>query len=411
MKLKRFIPVFLTLIYVAGCASAPPPTGHPSSMTWYQPGVSAGQTERDLAACQYYAMVNAGGYSVQGDTLGQTMVLGMVAQSAQQSRENQLIQSRMTSLGYSLVKTNSPLLNSVPIADTRPGPFENANAKIRARAEGGDADAQYQLGTLYYTGDFGFTKDFTEAIKWYQKAADQNYPNMQLPLASAYAMRGALEQKERDLDRALADFNKAIEVKPDFTEMYMIRGFVKQYKGDSDGAMADYCKAIELNPKFAGAYCGKSLANYDSRNFTDALADIRKACELGLDADIVDYCHLYIWLIQARLGEKDNANKELQTYWNGRKAGTPDDWPSNVAGFLTGQLTEARFFKAAENTDNQTDQKQHCEAYFYAGSKRLIEGDKTTASEYFKKCLATGCNNIDEYHSAAAELTGLKTSE
>jgi lipoprotein NlpI len=411
MKLKRFIPVFLTLIYVAGCASAPPPTGHPSNMAWYQPGVSAEQTGRDLAACQYYAMVNAGGYSVQGDTVGQTMVLGMFAQSAQQNRENQMIQSRMAALGYSLVKTNSPLLAIVPVANMKTAQFKVANDKIEAKAESGDAGAQYQLGSLYYTGDFGVTKDFTEAIKWYQKAFDQNYPNMQLPLASAYTQRGNLEQMQGDLDGALSDFNKAIEIKPDFTEVYCVRGYVKQCKGDLDGAFIDYNKVIEMNPRLAYAYFSRGLLNYDSHKFTDALADFNKSRELGLDAQQQDYSSFYIWLIEARLGEQDSATKELQTYLDNRKIGTPDDWPSKVGHFLAGQLSEPDFFKAAENTDQQTNNGQHCEAYFYSGSKRLVEGDKITATDYFNKCLATELKSFEEYGSAAAELKYLKTSE
>lgn len=415
MKLKRFIPVFLALIYVAGCASAPPPTGHPSNMAWYQPGITAEQTKRDLAACQYYALVNAGGYSVQGDTVGQTMLLGMLAQSAQQSRENQMIQSRMVALGYSLVKTNSPLLKTgfIPIADMTPTEKAKIFETWKTKAESGDADAQYQVGCMYYGGTFGATKDISEAIKWYQKAYDQNYPNMQFPLASAYANRGALELKNKDFDGALVDFNKVVEIKPDFTEGYVARGFLEQIKGDSGGALADFNKTIEMNPKLDFAYYGRGLLNYNLHKFNDALTDFRKGCELGLDVTNRDCSHFYVWLIQVRMGEKDDATKELQTYWNSRKTGTPDYWPSTIRSFLTEQLTEPSFFKAAENTENKTDREQHCQAYFYAGSIRLIEGDKTTATDYFKKCLATGCNafDVDEIISAAAELKYLETPE
>jgi len=411
--LKRFIPVFLALIYVAGCASAPPPTGHPSNMAWYQPGVSAEQTERDLAACQYYAMVNAGGYSVQGDTVGQTMVLGMFAQSAQQSRENQMVQTRMTALGYSLVKTNSPLLKTgfIPIANMTPTEKANIFETWKAKAESGDADAQYQVGCMYYDGTFGATKDISEAIKWYQKAADQNYPDIQLPLASAYARRSYLEQHNCDLDRALADCNKAIEIKPDVTEIYAFRGVLKRYNGDLDGAMADFNNVIALNPKDTLAYAGRGEVYYDLQKFTDALADFRKSCELNSDVQIQDGSHINIWLVRARLGEQDAATKELQTYLDNRKKGTPDVWPLKVGSFLAGQLTESELFKAAENADKQTSDEQHCEAYLIAGSKRLIEGDKTSASDYFEKCLATGCSNFDEYSDAKAELKYLKTSE
>jgi lipoprotein NlpI len=402
MKLKWFIPVFLALIYIAGCASAPPPTGHPSNMAWYQPGVSAEQTGRDLAACQYYAMVNAGGYSVQGDTVGQTMLLGVIAQSAQQSRENQLIQSRMIALGYSLVKTNSPLFNAVPIADANIIEIE------KTKAEKGDAEAQFNLGNLYYTGYTnnvcGVAIDYTESINWFQKAADQNYPNIQPPLAYAYARRSYLEQRNCDLDGALADCNKAIEVKPDVTAFYVFRGTLRRYKGDLDGAMTDFNNVIALNPKDAFANAARGEVYYDLQKFADALADFRKSCELNSNVQSQDYSHINIWLSRARLGEQDAATKELQTYLDNRKIGTPDDWPLKVGSFLTGQTTEPELFKGAVNMDKQKDDEQHCEAYLIAGTKRLIEGDKTTASDYFEKCLATGCNDFDEYSDAKAEL-------
>jgi len=396
------------IIFLSGCASKPQ-NGCPSNKIWYQPGVSAEQTRRDLADCQYQALLHERSTSIQADTVGQAILLGMVASSAENNR-NEMIQACMAAKGYSLVNTNSPLLNLVPVANMTAEQKKSAIEKsYKAKAESGDADAQYQLGSCYYTGDFGFTKDFTEAIKWYQKAADQNYPNIQFPLASAFAQRGRLEQQNGDLDGALADFNKAIEIKPDFTEAYAIRGYVKQCKGDLDGAFTDYNKVIEMNPKFALVYSMRGLVNYNLHKYTDALSDFRKSCEMNVDAKSQDYSHCYIWFIRARLGEKDAATRDLQTYMDNRKSGTLDDWPTKVVRLLTGQLTEPEFFTAAKNTDNQKDKEQLCEAYFYAGSKRLTEGDKTTATDYFEKCLATECKESDEYNSAAVELKSLGT--
>jgi len=381
------------------------------------------QVAEDEADCRN--MVRMGQGSILLNEGGAVAVMGIIAEN---NRENDIYRDCMISKGYILVvNTNtqsrsasmkgnkkSPLLT--PITNATAQPFKDANDKIKAKAESGDAEAQYQLGSCYLTGDFGFTKDFTEAIKWYQKAADQNYPNMQLPLASAYAQRGVLELKNGDLDGTLADYNKAIEIKPDFTEAYCVRGYVKQCEGDFDGAMADSDKVIEMNPKLAFVYSIRGLINYNLHKFTDALADFHKSCELSSDVRIQDGSYSYIWLIRARLGEQDAATKELQAYLNNRKIGTSEDCSSKVCPFLTGQLSEPDFFKAAENTDNQTNQEQdsetvpeqHCEVYFYAGSKRLVEGDKTTATDYFKKCLATGCKEIGEYNSAAIELKSLQ---
>ncbi len=409
MKTKPFLILLsiIPIVFLSGCSSEPP-AGHPSNTAWYQPGVSAEQTERDLAACQYDAMVNAGGYSVQGNTVGQTVLLGMFAQSAQRSRENQMIQSRMTALGYSLVNTNSPLLKTVPIADVNLVEIE------KAKAENGDAEAQFDLGNLYCTG---YTNtvcsvaiDYTESIKWFQKAADQNYPNIQLPLASAYARRSILEQHDCNLDGALADCNKAIEIKPDVTELYILRGALKKCNGDLDGAMADYNNVIALNPNDAVAYAGRGDVRYDLQKFADALADFRMSSELNPNVQVQDYCHINIWLARARLGEEGAATTELQAYLDARKAETPDNWPLTIGSFLTGHIAEPELFKAAENSEEQTDE-QCCQAYFVAGSKRLLEGDKITATDYFEKCLATGCNSFAEHIDATAELKNLKTPE
>ena len=52
-----------------------------------------------------------------------------------------------------------------------------------------------------------------------------------------------------ELDGALADCNKAIELNPKDAPSYAIRGGVKYKKGDTNGAQADFKTAIELNPK------------------------------------------------------------------------------------------------------------------------------------------------------------------
>ncbi|HUA68889.1 MAG TPA: tetratricopeptide repeat protein [Candidatus Saccharimonadales bacterium] len=49
-------------------------------------------------------------------------------------------------------------------------------AALKAKAEAGDAAAQTSLGEIYEQGN-GVTQDMKEAVKWFRKAADQNYPD------------------------------------------------------------------------------------------------------------------------------------------------------------------------------------------------------------------------------------------
>ena len=69
---------------------------------------------------------------------------------------------------------NSPLPNSSASDLTTPPPF----AETKAKAEAGDAKAQFNLGYMYAKGQ-GVEKDFKEAVKWFQKAADQGYAHAQ----------------------------------------------------------------------------------------------------------------------------------------------------------------------------------------------------------------------------------------
>lgn len=66
-------------------------------------------------------------------------------------------------------------------------------------------------------------------------------------------VRVGRERGLRDLDGALDDFTKAIELKPEYAEAYYFRGLAKQAKGDVDGAVADFAKAIELKPDYPDA--------------------------------------------------------------------------------------------------------------------------------------------------------------
>jgi lipoprotein NlpI len=214
-----------------------------------------------------------------------------------------------------------------------------------------------------------------------------------------------------NLEGALADYAKTIALKPDYADAYVGRGYVKRDQGDLDAALADYTKAISLRPGLADAYAARAYLRYDQHSFPDALVDFRKGVELRAASISMEYTRFRIWLIRARLGEAEAATGELQQYLTSRTVGQPDDWPSKITRFLIGQLTEAEFLTAAKHPNPKTEASRSCEAYFYAGSKRLISGDKTTASEYFQKSLTTNEKAFTEYRSAVAELKNLKEAK
>ncbi|MCI0537733.1 MAG: sel1 repeat family protein [Verrucomicrobiales bacterium] len=85
-------------------------------------------------------------------------------------------------------------------------PTARANLETtKAKADRGDADAQFGLGFKYANCD-GEARDYAQAAQWYLKAADQSHSLAQFNLAVMYA-KGQGEPK--DEAKALIWFRKA----------------------------------------------------------------------------------------------------------------------------------------------------------------------------------------------------------
>jgi tetratricopeptide (TPR) repeat protein len=66
--------------------------------------------------------------------------------------------------------------------------------------------------------------------------------------AGYYYRKASVKLTNGDYSGALNDYNKAIQLKPDYVDAFVGRGETKYKKGDPDGALADYNKAAELKP-------------------------------------------------------------------------------------------------------------------------------------------------------------------
>ena len=56
---------------------------------------------------------------------------------------------------------------------------------LLSKAKNGDMEAQYKLGECYSTG-YDVKQNYEETVKWYTKAAKQEYPFAQLMLGICY---------------------------------------------------------------------------------------------------------------------------------------------------------------------------------------------------------------------------------
>ncbi len=103
-------------------------------------------------------------------------------------------------------------------------------------------------------------------------------------LAATWAKYGSIRKAEGDLDGALVGYGKAIELNPEMSAAYNQRGCIKHAKGDLNGAIIDFNRAIELKPDFAVAYGNRGLVKNAKGDLTGAMADYNRAIELKPDS-------------------------------------------------------------------------------------------------------------------------------
>jgi tetratricopeptide (TPR) repeat protein len=95
--------------------------------------------------------------------------------------------------------------------------------------------------------------------------------------------RGIEKGKEGDLDGAIADFTRAIELNPQDDAPYYNRAQAKWLKKDAAGAIADYTRAIELGSTNPAAYNNRGNARAENNDRDGAIADYTRAIELKPD--------------------------------------------------------------------------------------------------------------------------------
>ena len=116
-----------------------------------------------------------------------------------------------------------------------------------------------------------------EAIDEYNKAIEIN-PEY----ACAYNARGHAYYIKGQYDKAISDFTKAIKLNPRNAEAYNDRGITyDEGKSEYDKAISDFTKAIELNPKDAKAYNNRGNAYVKKGQFDKAISDYTKAIEIN----------------------------------------------------------------------------------------------------------------------------------
>jgi lipoprotein NlpI len=216
----------------------------------------------------------------------------------------------------------------------------------------------------------------------------------------AYTNRGSGWRDKGEYDRAIADYNDAIRLDPQFVQAYVNRGRTWSNKADYDRALADYNEAIRLSPQDARAYLNRGVTRFAQGQFESAQADVSAAVRLNPNDA---YSVIWRYFAQARADHKSAAASELAT--NATKVDR-QKWPAPIIDLLAG-MTDVHGVLEVASSDPKKEREQMCVAAFFVGEWYLLQGQRTEARTSLERAERECPKSFLQYFSAAAELKRL----
>ncbi|KAK5045234.1 TOM (translocase of outer membrane) complex component [Exophiala bonariae] len=150
-------------------------------------------------------------------------------------------------------------------------------------------------------GLIALTKKTAEAYETASKAFKEAITLGDLGEHEAYAlsMRATFLYLEGDLEKALEDLNKAIELQPSLTQAHIKRASMHLEAGDKDLAAQGFEQAIAQNKDDPDIYYHRAQLHFILGEYADAAKDYQKS--IDLDREFI-YAHIQLGVSQYKLG-------------------------------------------------------------------------------------------------------------
>ena len=231
--------------------------------------------------------------------------------------------------------------------------------------------------------------------------------------AEYYYDRALARQRKGDLNGALEDAAAAVREDGQMSKARALRAFVVLGRGDAVTALTELDDARKSKPSDPGVPFSRGVALLLLGRDAEALGDFRAALGvnqgLSSDLELAALCHALLWIGERSAGRPEAAAKEIKTYQATLKDLGKDPGKNHLLRlplYLGGLLPEAEFLKSADGAVCRPAQAR-CEARFYVGERKRLEGDRGGARAAYQAAVETGARGTFEYDLAQRRLKDL----
>jgi tetratricopeptide (TPR) repeat protein len=161
------------------------------------------------------------------------------------------------------------------------------------------------LGVLYFFDRGGYylkRNDFDPALQAYTRAIERS-PNR----AGLYVSRAVVYLNLMDYEKARADLSRALTFDKENHIAWALHGEIFSLENRLDEALAAYNRAIEIRPNWAIAYLDRGRLRQELGDLISARSDMDKAVELGQGSIIV---YVLRSVLRFQMGDLQGARKD-----------------------------------------------------------------------------------------------------
>ncbi len=219
-------------------------------------------------------------------------------------------------------------------------------------------------------------------------------------LAQLLYRRGSLYDAVGLNALARIDFNYALEFNPRLSGAYNYLGIHYTQAQQFNYAYEMFDSALELEPDHPYAKLNRGIVSYYDQRYDLAYNDLFDF----YDAEQSDPYRV-LWLYLAEVNDQPEvARRNLAQR---RIADGNGEWGWNLVDVMLGAIDEETFIDIHAVRNLQQDEtlaERMCEAYFYLGKLKQLQGNHRAASVYFRLALSTNVYIYLEHRYAGLEL-------